>query len=257
MRIFIVSKRSIFRVASAICLLAVSLAYTRLWLEPQSSAETMAQTRQIPVYRVDTGASKRIAISFDAAWGAEKTQEIVELLNNRGIRSTFFLVGFWVDKYPEKVTYIHENGHEIGNHTENHPHMTELSAEGVKSELETVSDKIEKITGIRPTLFRPPYGDYNNAVVTTARSLGYEVIQWDVDSLDWKDRGVQPMIDQVVSKVQPGSIVLFHNNSRDILLALPTILDELENKGYEIVPISELLLTGETFVDTQGIQRKK
>ncbi len=260
MFVWIVDRKQIARVSVMLCLLVASLAYGRLLLPEggaaSASTQATAPARQIPVYRVDTGGKKRIAISFDAAWGAEKTKQIVDLLDERGISSTFFLVGFWVDKYPDEVRYIAEHGHEIGNHTENHPHLNELSADQVQRELASVSDKIAGLTGKAPTLFRPPYGEYNNTVVNTARGLGYQVIQWDVDSLDWKDRGVQPMIDQVVRNVQPGSIVLFHNNSRDIMQALPTILDRLSSAGYEIVPVSSLLLTGDTFVDGQGIQRK-
>ena len=117
-----------------------------------------------------------------------------------------------------------------------------------------MADNVEKVCGVRPTLFRPPYGDYNNDVVLTARGAGYEVIQWSVDSLDWKNKGVQPLIDRATKNVKSGDIVLFHNDSKYILDALPTILKSYQEQGFTVVPISEILLPGETTIDAQGIQ---
>lgn len=255
MRNFVIPGRTIARIALCVCLILVAAAVARVGWPPEA-APASATKRLVPVYRVDR-TDKRIAISFDAAWGAEKTSEIMDVLDAYGIKTTFFLVGFWVDKYPDKVQEIARRGHEIGNHSTNHPHMTQLSAGQIAQELSDTAGAIERLTGSRPTLFRPPFGDYDNAVMQTATEEGYHVIQWDVDSLDWRSLGVDPMVRQVVQNVQPGSIVLFHNNSDYILDALPTILDTLTQSGYEIVPVSELLLPGETVVDATGCQRRK
>lgn len=225
------------------------------WLVPNASGVFGSGERELPIYGVNTE-QKKIAISFDAAWGDEKTQGILDILDQYQIKSTFFLVGFWVDRYPDKVKLIDQRGHEIGNHSTNHPYMSKLSKDQIVMELSATKDKIEKITGKKTILFRPPFGDYNNLLIQTVRGVGYQPIQWSVDSLDWKELGAQAMVEQVANKVKPGAIVLFHNNSKYILEALPKILDYCKKKGYEIVPISQLIYQKDYEIDRAGIQRK-
>lgn len=216
-----------------LCLALISVAYIRIFNPTASESAFSPASRPLPIYNVDTQ-EKKIAISFDAAWGEEKTDEILQILKDRDIETTFFLVGYWVDKYPDRVRQIAEAGHEIGNHSNTHPHMSELSEAQIVQELNDLSDKVEALTGTRPTLFRPPYGDYDDEVVLTARKNGYEVIQWNVDSLDWKNLGVTPMVERVTKNLAPGDIVLFHNNSQYITEALPIILDAILEEGYEL-----------------------
>ena len=219
----------------------------------QPSATVLARKRELPVYCVER-AEKVLSISFDASWGADKTIGILDLLDEYGIKTTFFLVGGWVDKYPDMVKEIAARGHEIGNHSDTHPHMSQQTMQQIKDEIRIMSDKVETLTGVRPTLFRPPYGDYNDLVIATARAEGYEAVQWSIDSLDWKDRGTADIIKQCTYRVQNGDIVLFHNDSNDILNALPTVLKHYVGLGFTIVPVSELLLSGETTIDIQGRQ---
>jgi polysaccharide deacetylase family sporulation protein PdaB len=248
--------RTLAPYATLLCAAAVIFAAVHVLFHGGALPASAGSQRQIPVYSVATD-EKKIAISFDAAWGAEKTSEIMDILEQYDIKTTFFLVGFWVDAYPDKVAEIVQRGHEIGNHSTTHPKLSTLSAQQIRMEADTCADKIEQITGVRPTLFRPPYGDYNDTVVTTLRAMGYEVIQWSRDSLDWKSQGVDAMYRQVTEKIQNGDIVLFHNNSDDILQALPLIVQKLEKDGYEIVPVSQLLLQGQTYVDHAGVMRAK
>jgi len=208
-----------------------------------------------PIYCVDT-TEKIVAISFDAAWGAELTPQILDILDEYNVKATFFLVGFWVEKYPDRLQEIYKRGHEIGNHSQSHPHMSCLTAEKVKEEIETVNERIEACIGVKPTVFRAPFGDYNDTLVNTVRSLNMECIQWSVDSLDWKELGCQPLVDTVCKKVKSGSIILFHNNSKYITQALPIILKDLQENGYKIVPVSELIYKDDYYVDQAGIQRK-
>lgn len=252
MRIMVFNKKVLLRTALVLCIALVAVAYVRIAAGDPIAASAPAK-KPLPIYNVARD-DKVISISFDAAWGDEKTEEILKILSDRDIRTTFFLVGYWVDAYPDDVRMIHEAGHEIGNHSATHPHMSQLPASKMVEELKICSDKIEAITGYPTTLFRPPYGDYNNTVINTAAAEGYHTIQWDVDSLDWKNYGIQPMIDQVLGKVKSGSIILFHNNSDYITQALPTILDRLLADGYTIVPVSEIILTGDTYIDHAGCQ---
>lgn len=237
-----------------LCLLAVSTAYV-VGLNQQATA-VVAGKRELPVYCVERP-DKVLAISFDASWGADKTIAILDILDQYKVKTTFFLVGGWVDKYPDMLKAIAERGHEIGNHSDSHPHMSQLSQQAIKDELRIMSDKVEKLIGVRPTLFRPPYGDYNNRVIEVARSEGYEAVQWSVDSLDWKDRGTADIIKQCTYRVANGDIVLFHNDSNDIVNALPTVIQHYQGLGYTIIPVSEILLPGETTIDVQGKQHPK
>ncbi|WDV44748.1 polysaccharide deacetylase family protein [Clostridiaceae bacterium M8S5] len=209
--------------------------------------------KELPIYSVDKK-EKVIAISFDAAWGADHTLSILDTLDKYNIKTTFFLVKFWAEKYPEMVKEIHKRGHEIGNHSSTHPHMTKLSKENIIKELKGTELLVKKLTGQRTIVFRPPFGDYNDRLIKTCREQGYYVIQWDVDSLDWKSYGVQPVVDKVTRNVKNGSIVLFHNNSKYVEQFLPLILDKLTKQGYKIVPVSHLIYKGEFRIDNTGKQ---
>ena len=179
---------------------------------------------------------------------------ILDLLDEYDVKATFFLVGIWVDKYPELVKEIAARGHEIGNHSDSHPYMTKISESKMRQELKGMSDKVEALIGSRPTLFRPPYGDYNNAVVSVSRDEGYEVVQWSVDSLDWKNRGVADLVKRATTNVQQGDIILFHNDSEYIVQALPEILAYYKSQGFRMIPAGEILLEGQTTIDVQGKQ---
>jgi polysaccharide deacetylase family sporulation protein PdaB len=213
------------------------------------------EEKKLPIYCVDTK-EKKIAISFDAAWGQIYTREILDILDKYNVKTTFFLVGFWVDKHPDLVKEIYARGHEIGNHSTTHPKMSLLSKEEITKELEITSEKIEKIIDKKPTVFRPPFGDYNNTLIETAQSLGYYTIQWDVDSLDWKEIGVEHVVDRVVKNTKNGSIVLFHNNAKYITQYLPLVLEKLQSQGYKIVPISELIYKKDYEMDSTGRQKR-
>ena len=231
-------------------LLTISAAYVGALPDTVS---VVSGKRELPIYCVNRDDNK-ISISFDAAWGGDKTLGILDLLDEYNIKTTFFLVDIWTQKYPELVKEIVARGHEIGNHSTSHPQMSKLNETQIAKELNTQADNVLAIAGVRPVLFRPPYGDYNNRVITTAQEQGFVPIQWSVDSLDWKNRGAQEIINRA-TKVKSGDIVLFHNDSQYILDALPAVLKYYAENGYSVVPISEILLTGETTIDIQGRQQ--
>lgn len=204
--------------------------------------------KKVPIYRVESD-QKKISISFDAAWGADVTPKILEILQKYDVKTTFFLVDFWMKEYPEMTKTIAEQGHEIGNHSATHPNMGSLGKEDIVKEIKTTHQRIKNLTGQDANLFRPPFGDYSNTLIATCNELGYQVIQWDVDSLDWKDLSAQAIYDRVIEGVKPGSIVLFHNNGKHTAEALDMILKQLKQDKYEIVPISQLLLGGDYYID--------
>ena len=182
-------------------------------------------------------------------WGNEDTQTLIDILDRYHVKATFFVVGQWADKYPESVEALSDAGHEVMCHSNDHAHFNTLSAREIIDDVSICCDKIEAVTGCRPTLFRPPFGEYDDHVVAALRWMGMEVIQWDVDSLDWKDYDAATITKRVTDRVAPGSIVLFHNAALHTPEALPGILDRLLANGYEVVPVSELLLPGEYGTD--------
>ncbi len=220
----------------------------------QAAVFTAAKERLLPIYSVQTP-EKKIAISFDAAWGNEFTQDILRILDQYQVKCTFFLVGFWIDEFPQDVKEIARRGHEIGSHSLTHPDMTTLSRDQILQELDQTAEKIQKLTGKSPELFRAPYGAYHNTLIETARSRGYQVIQWDVDSLDWKELPLEQIVERVVRNVTNGSIVLFHNNAQLVRQYLPQILEKLQADGYEIVPVGDLILRENYEIDHTGRQQ--
>ena len=197
-------------------------------------------TRKLPIYSVDR-ADNKISISFDCAYGDEYTLKILDVLDEYNVNCTFFVGEFWADKYQDKLLEISKRGHDIGTHSKTHPNMSKLSEAKIKEELISSSKKITEITGKEVELFRPPYGDYNDRVLLTATNLGLYSIQWDVDSLDWKDLSYNEITNRIVKKTKSGSIILCHNNGLHTLEALPYVLSNLKEKGYEFVPISKLI----------------
>ena len=242
-------QRKWWTVAACLCLAAVMF-YV---VNSPAAVGAAAATRQLPIYCVQRD-QKLVSISFDAAWGNEDTQQLIDILSQYKVPATFFVVGEWVDKYPESVKALHDAGHEVMNHSNTHAHYPQLSADQVVADLNACNDKIEAVTGVRPTLVRLPYGDYDDSSVNAVRSIGMEPIQWDVDSLDWKDLAAGEITQRVTSKVQPGSIVLFHNAALHTPEALPAIIQTLLQEGYTFVPISQIILTGEYTIDHTGRQ---
>lgn len=253
MKIFLIRKSSIKQILLVALLVVISAIYTQGYSSGVVSV-LFRSDKQLPIYSVDTK-EKKIAISFDAAYGDQYTQQILDILDEYNVKTTFFLVGFWIDKYEEALKEIHRRGHEIGNHSTTHPQMSKLTVEEIKEELNNTGEKIRAVTGKEPILFRPPFGDYNNKVISTAQQLGYYSIQWDVDSLDWKEFGVESVVDRVLKKSGNGSIVLFHNNAKYVTDFLPIVLDRLIKDGYAIVPVSELIIKKDYFIDHTGRQK--
>ena len=215
-----------------------------------------ASDRQLPVYCVQRD-DKTVALSFDAAWGNEDTRTLIDTLAKYKVKTTFFVVGQWVDKYPESVKALSDAGHEVMNHSDDHAHFARLSAEEITANVNAANDKIEKVTGVRPTLFRCPYGEYNDNAINTINGMGMTAVQWDVDSLDWKELSADEICSRVLKNVKSGSIVLFHNAAKNTPEALPAILEALISDGYTIVPVSQILLSGDTMIDNTGRQCPK
>ncbi len=250
MRVFVITKKT-----GLICILIAIFALSLVYIGRYEAVKVSGQKRDLPIYCVEKPEDEKVvAFSFDAAWGNEDTGQLIEIFEKYKVKTTFFVVGEWVDKYPESVKQLHDAGHEIMNHSDTHPHMTQISVEKMKEEAEKCDEKIKAITGVKPNLFRAPYGDYNNDVIGAMRDTGHYTIQWDVDSLDWKDLSADEISNRVTSKVKPGSIVLFHNAALNTPEALPAIIECLQKEGYKIVPVSEIILKENFTIDSTGKQ---
>ena len=211
--------------------------------------------RELPIYCVETD-KPQIALTFDAAWGNEDTKQIMEILRKHNVKVTFFMTGGWVDSYPEDVKMILAEGHDLGNHSENHKNMSQISDSEIKEEVMKVHEKVKELTDYDMFLFRPPYGDYDNHVIKGVRACGYYPIQWDVDSLDWKDYGVDSIVNTVCSHkhLGNGSIILCHNGAKYTAQAFDTLITTLKDKGYEFVPLSQLIIRDDYHLDHEGRQ---
>lgn len=209
--------------------------------------------RKLPIYCVETNV-KNVALTFDAAWGSDKTEDILNILKTHDVTATFFLVGMWVDKNEELVKKIDDQQIEIGTHSNTHPDLTKLSKTQMELELSTSSKKIEDITNKKVTVFRAPYGAYNNNLISVAENLNLQTIQWDVDSLDWKGISAKTICGNILKKVKNGSIILCHNNSDHIVEALPSIILGLKSRGYNFVSVSSLIHKNNYIIDSTGKQ---
>ena len=212
--------------------------------------------KKLPIYSVQTDENK-VAISFDAAWGADKTQDIMKICEEYNVKATFFLVGFWIDKYPDMVKEIYNRGFEIGIHSSTHPDMTKLTKSKIREELYNNMLQIKELTDFTPKLFRPPYGYFNNNLIDVCDDLGLSCIEWSVDSLDWKGLTANEIAGRVTSKSGKGSIVLFHNNSDNIIQGLKMVLEYYKLNKTEVVPIGELIYYNDFTINNQGVQIKK
>lgn len=211
--------------------------------------------RELPIYSVEND-KKQIALTFDAAWGAEDFQKIMEILDKHKVKVTFFMTGEWVEENPDCVKELVEKGHDLGNHGENHYDMTTLSETQMRSEIQDCHDRVKNLVDYDMKLFRPPYGAYNNGVIKMAGELNYYPIQWSVDSLDWKDYGVESIISTVCNHkaLEPGAIILCHNGAKYTAQALDEMITKLKSDGYELVPVSELILKENYHMDATGKQ---
>jgi len=239
--------------AFLIVIISVLMAY------PQVKAvyTSVTRGRLIPIYSVETD-EKKIAVTINAAAKKFEIDPILDALDEYDAKSTFFICGMFIDKYPEDVKKILARGHELGNHGNTHADQTKLDAAGNKREIADLHNKVYSLTGIHMNLFRAPYGWYNNTVVNAAMEEKYFTIQWDVDSHDWMGKGTDHVINQVLNnqKLRNGSIILFHIDAVDTLETLPHILQQLDERGYSFVKVSDLIYTDNFTVDFEGRQRQ-
>lgn len=223
---------------------------------PVGATVAFSRQKKLPIYSVGTE-EKKVAISFDCVWGTDYTETLLNIMEREKVVSTFFMVEFWTTKYPDLVKKIAGGGHAIGTHSTTHSYMSKLTEAQIEEELTRSSMAIKAVTGEEVTLFRPPYGDYDDLLIETAERLGLYTIQWDVDSLDWKNLSAAEIAARVTSGVKNGSIVLFHNNGLHTAEALPAVIADLKEKGFTFVRIDDLIYKDGYYIDADGRQIKQ
>ncbi len=210
-------------------------------------------TKKLPIYSVQTD-QKKVAITFDAAWTNQDTDEIIKILKKHNATATFFIVGDWAKKFPESVKAFYDAGHTIANHSDTHKSFSKCTREEIKEEIVNCNKKLEDITGEKITLLRAPSGDYTNESIEVAKSLGMYTIQWNCDSLDYTKLSVEEIVERVIKGTKNGSIVLFHNGVDNTAEALDISLTELSKQGYSFVSVNDLIYKDNYYLDHTGRQ---
>ena len=247
----IFNKEKIQTYAVSILTVAVLIAVANI--KNISAIPASTTEKYLPIYNVQTEENK-IAFTMNCAWNADDIDSILETLKNNDVHITFFMVGEWVDKYPEAVKKIYEAGHEIGSHSNTHAHVNNLSAEKNLEEINLSVEKIQKITGYKTNLYRAPYGEYNNTVIKTAQENGFYPIQWNLDTLDYKGLTGKEMWDRLKNKLDEGSIILSHNGTKHTADSLDMLIKNIKSSGFQLVTISELIYKDNYSINNNGTQ---
>ena len=223
----------------------------------QNTVQTSVLTNKklLPIYNVETTENK-VAFTMNCAWNADDIDNILKILEENNVKITFFMVGDWIEKFPESVKKINEAGHEIASHSDTHPHVNNLSYEENIEEIEKSNDKIEKITGNRTKIYRAPYGEYNDTVVKAAQDKGYYTIQWNLDTLDYTGITGNEMWNRLKDKIKGGDIILSHNGTKHTAESLDMLLKNIKEKGLEVVTISDLIYKENYYINNNGTQAK-
>ncbi|AJS60242.1 polysaccharide deacetylase family sporulation protein PdaB [Paenibacillus sp. IHBB 10380] len=242
---YVLSWRKIkrFLLVTAAALFAIGIVYIE-----RDQITVFSEGAPSAIYSVPTD-KKLIALTFDISWGEKRPDPILNVLKEKKVqKATFFLSSPWSKTHPDIVKNIKDSGFEIGSHGHKHVNYSTLSDDEISKQISTAHSVLTDLTGKEPNLIRMPNGDFDKRVLRIAESMNYKVIQWDTDSLDWKNIGVQNIVDRVTKKAHPGDIVLLHasDSCKQTHEALPLIIDELRKQGYEFVTVSDLINQTET-----------
>ena len=252
---FIFNKQKIYTyVVSLVTVVFLFCVASSLNQSNQNTVQTSATNqKRLPIYNVETTENK-VALTMNCAWNADDIDSILETLKNNDTQITFFMVGDWIEKFPDAVKKISEAGHEIASHSDTHPHVNNLSYEENIEEIEKSNEKIEKITGSRTNIYRPPYGEYNNTVIKAAEDKGYYCIQWNLDTLDYTGLTGDEMWNRLKDKLKSGDIILTHNGTEHTADSLEQIIKNIKAKGLEVVKVSDLIYKDGYTINNNGTQ---
>ncbi len=254
---FVINKDKIISVFVAVCTVFSLFLMTTLFAKmPDKTVETASTKKQLPIYSVDTK-EPNVALTINCAWNADDIDVILETLKKQNVKVTFFMVGDWIEKNEEAAKKIHAAGHELANHSYNHPHVNNLSYDKNVEQIKKCSDLIQNITGTPSTLYRGPYGEYNDTVIQAAKENKHTTIQWSIDTLDYKSLTGEQMWEKIEPHLENGSVILMHNGTENTANSLNMIIENIKEKGYNVVRVSDLIYKENYTIDTNGIQHKE
>lgn len=251
MVVYTMTKKQLLRIASVV--LFAIVAVILVVFAVVNAVTAGAEEPKKPIYCVDRG-DQKIALTFDCAWGNSNTDALLSILEEANAKATFFVTGEFCDKYPEDVRKFSEAGHSVQNHSDLHPHVKGMNINDLIADTRECSRKIKMITGKEPILYRSPYGEFDDIVITTVEGMGLKTIQWSADSIDWEDPDAATIRKRILSKTESGSILLFHNDLPNTEEALPSLLTELRQKGFEFVKTEDLIYFDSYRIDNTGKQ---
>jgi len=254
MKFLILKKRSL--IVATIMVSVLALAILGVAVSGAAGVFSNQSIRNHPINSVETTQTS-VALTFDAAWGTGRTEAILAALEEHNVKATFFVTGAWAERNPDVFSKLVNSGRvEIGTHSNTHPHMTRLRSSQIQNEISTSLDVLQNLTGTRPALFRAPYGEYSDAVLSAAANNNLQTIGWNVDARDWQDLSSYDIVNRVMTMSEAGSIIRLHNDGRNTAAALGGIIQGLKNRGLSIVPVSELIHTTNYTIDQTGRQHK-
>ncbi len=231
-RLIIINKRKLLVILVMLAFLFFFIAALRM-----ISINTMNYYE--PIYK-GLEDEKKIAFACNVVWGEEYLPQMLKLLKDNKIEITFFIGGQWAEKNEELLKTIHKDQHELGNHGYKHQYHSKLTPEANKQEIQRTEEIVKRITGFKTELFAPPYGDINDTVIASAEALGYKVIMWSIDTIDWNTRDYNKILQRLEKKHHNGAIVLMHP-TKVTIEALPQMIENLKNQGYEITTVSDVI----------------
>ena len=250
---FVLNKQKIYTYLLSILTVIILFCIAGSIGSEEATIETASTNKLLPIYNVQTE-NKNVALTINCAWNDSDIDKILSTLSENNVKATFFMVGDWVEKFPEAVKKINEAGHQIGSHSNTHAHVNQLSYEKNVEEIKLSSEKIKNITEKEVTLYRPPYGEYNNTVIRAANENGYMPIQWSLDTLDYTGITGNEMWDRIKDKITSGDIILMHNGTEHTAESLDMLIKNIKEKGLNLVTISELVYKENYSIDVNGKQ---
>ncbi len=255
MKLYIFNKPQLFRFILIFAIFLSALVGSKEYLISVYNSVTNVKKIK-PICSVDT-IKNELALTFDCAWNNDGLSDVLKTLKEHNAKATFFVTGVWARKYTEDLAKIYAEGHEIGNNSQTHTHLINMQQNAFSNELKACHDTVNELLNIDMTSFRSPYSEYNNVILDAIHKHNYYPIKWNIDSLDWKEYGINQLVNNVTQNkdLKNGSIISFHLGSKYTHLALPEILDELIHKGYQFKQVNELIYKNNYTIEADGTQR--
>ena len=251
MRIFVMKKSTLIKAAVFVLLIVGAVLYTQFMMQDTNEVFSTKDREQMPVCSVDTDV-KEIALTIDTAFGNDKTQALLDILDEYNVKATFFVVGMWAQENPELMQKIIESGHEVQNHSMDHARYPDLKVEEILSDAQEAQTLLNEETGKNANIIRLPFGAFDDKTIKILMDNDFIPVKWSVDGEDWKSDDVKEVYNNVIKDVKGGDIIMLQNNTVGAEGALRDIIAKLLDKGYEFKTISELLPEGEITIDDKG-----